>query len=81
MGLCRFVSFMAFSSLQISSWLLTLVTFDRLMLVYSVNWKATMYKTKVTICVITLIVTLILLFNSHLLFLNGYVVGPSGNVT
>ena len=39
---CRWISYLAFSSLQLSAWLLSLVSVDRLMVIYSNWWKNTM---------------------------------------
>ena len=71
---CRLIAFFAFFFLQLSSWLLSLVSFDRLMLVYSSKWKHVMHKPNRIRLLIGCTVLIILLLNSHLLFLNGYVV-------
>jgi hypothetical protein len=70
---CRVISFLAFSSLETSSWLLSLVSLDRVMVVYSSWWKVNMSKTRRTDYLIVSIFSFILLINFHILFLNGYV--------
>jgi hypothetical protein len=70
---CRFISYFAFSLLQISSWLLSLVSFDRLMIMYSYYWKTKISQQPQRInLLIALIFVIILTMNSHLLFKNGY---------
>ena len=41
---CRWISFFAFSTLQLSSWILSIVSFDRVMLVYVSSWAKTILK-------------------------------------
>ena len=70
---CRLISYLAFSSLQTSSWLLSLVSLDRLMVVYSAWWKVNMSKTRRIDSLIIMIIIFIFLINFHILFLNGYI--------
>ena len=73
---CRWLSYMAFSCLQLSAWLLALVSFDRLMIVYSTCWTQAMNKSsKINILIFSLVAT-IFTINSHILFKNGYVTPP-----
>lgn len=73
---CRWLSYMAFSCLQLSAWLLALVSFDRLMIVYSTCWTQAMNKSsKINLLIISLVAT-IFTINSHILFKNGYVTPP-----
>jgi hypothetical protein len=70
---CRWISYLAFSSLQLSSWLLSLVSFDRFMIIYSRWWRThIMSEPKIVNLIIICLATFICLLNSHLLFLNGY---------
>ncbi|RNA20034.1 FMRFamide receptor-like [Brachionus plicatilis] len=71
---CRLISFLAFSTLQISSWLLALVSFDRAMGVYSTCWTRQMNKSKKLYTLIIFICVFVLLLNSHLLVFNGFYV-------
>ena len=71
---CRLIAFFAFFCLQLSAWLLSIVSFDRLMLVYSTKWKHIMHKPKRVCMLITATVLTIFSLNFHLLFLNGYVI-------
>ena len=70
---CRWIGFFAFSCLQISAWLLSFLSIDRLMTIYSPWWTLTMKKETVINSIIYGIVLIIFLINSHLLFMNGYV--------
>lgn len=70
---CRWISYLAFSSLQLSSWLLSLVSFDRFMIIYSRWWRThIMSEPKIVNLIIISLATFICLLNSHILFLNGY---------
>lgn len=71
--MCRIIAFMAFCSLQVSAWLLSIVSFDRLMIVYSLFWKLHMHKAFKIRCIIGAVVVTVIGLNSHLLFNNGYV--------
>lgn len=70
---CRWITYFAFSSLQLSSWLLTLVSIDRVMIIYSYAWKTQISnKPKRVNLLISLLVVSIMLLNSHIIFLCGY---------
>ncbi|UJR09897.1 hypothetical protein I4U23_014119 [Adineta vaga] len=69
---CRFVSFFAFVSLQLSSWYLTLVSFDRCLNIHFLFWHRKLGQAKYVIFIILSITIIIASINSHLLFLNGY---------
>ncbi|CAF0881349.1 unnamed protein product [Adineta ricciae] len=69
---CRFVSFFAFVSLQLSSWYLTLVSFDRCLNIHFLFWHRKFGQPKYVIFILLLVTVVIVLINSHLLFLNGY---------
>jgi hypothetical protein len=70
---CRWICYLAFTSLQLSSWLLSLVSFDRFMIIYSRWWRThIMSEPKIVNLIIFCLATFICLLNSHLLFLNGY---------
>ena len=72
---CRWISFCAFSTLQTSSWLLSLVSIDRVMIIYSHAWKTKVSgKPRVVNGLIAAVVSTIFTLNSHILFLNGYTV-------
>jgi hypothetical protein len=70
---CRLLSYLAFSSLQTSAWLLSLVSLDRVMVVYSSWWKVNMTKSKRIDSLIVSIIIFIFSINFHILFLNGYI--------
>lgn len=70
---CRFISFMAFFSLQLSSWILSLVSFDRVMILYSQYWKIHMQKPRKINTILLLMFITIFCINIHILFKNGYV--------
>lgn len=70
---CRWIGFFAFFFLQTSAWLLSFLSIDRLMNVYSPWWSRVMKKEVVTNSIIYSIVLVIFLINSHLIFMNGYI--------
>lgn len=77
---CRWISYLAFSSLQLSSWLLSMVSLDRLMIVYLPMWKSFINKkNRVNILIFFIVVTIFSL-NMHLLFLNGYTIETYTNI-
>ncbi|CAF1334467.1 unnamed protein product [Adineta steineri] len=69
---CRVISFMTFVSLQLSSWCLTAVSFDRALNLYWLHWKQSFGKLKYTKYYICILTFLCIGLNSHILFLNGY---------
>ncbi|CAF1606769.1 unnamed protein product, partial [Didymodactylos carnosus] len=70
---CRLISFLAFSSLQLSSWYLMLVSFDRMMNIHFLFWKKDFGKPYISTYIIIIVATIILVLNSHLLFINGFI--------
>ncbi|CAF4063650.1 unnamed protein product [Adineta steineri] len=70
--LCRFISFMAFVSLQLSSWYLTLVSLDRCLNIHFLFWHRKIGRANYVIYITLIVTIIIVLINSHLLFLNGY---------
>jgi hypothetical protein len=72
---CRWISFFAFSTLQLSSWLLSLVSVDRVMIIYSHYWKTRVSGKPMRVnALIALCVVTIFSMNMHILFKNGYTV-------
>ncbi len=71
---CRWIGFFAFSCLQASAWLLSFLSIDRLMTIYSSWWTRIMKREVITNAIIYSIVLFIMLLNSHLVFLNGYTI-------
>ncbi len=69
---CRWISYFAFSSLQTSSWLLCLVSFDRFMIVYAPFWSNFISKNQRVNFLIAFLVLTIFGLNLHIVFLNGY---------
>ncbi|CAF1450411.1 unnamed protein product, partial [Didymodactylos carnosus] len=69
---CRLISFLAFTSLQLSSWYLMLVSFDRAMNICFLFWKKDLGKPHNSMYIILIITIGIILLNSHLLFINGF---------
>jgi hypothetical protein len=84
---CRWISFFAFSTLQLSSWLLSLVSVDRVMIIYSHYWKTKVSARPMRVnLLIASCLIVIFSMNSHILFWNGYtvkvaVVDPVTNLT
>lgn len=75
--LCKQIAYLAFTSLETSAWLLSLVSFDRLMMIYSQWWKHKMHKPLILNLMIASVFVLIALINSHLLIFNGYTIDLS----
>nr|QVK45786.1 G protein-coupled receptor [Proales similis] len=69
---CRWISYFAFTSLQLSSWLLATVSIDRLMLLHSSWWKRHMTKPRTVNFIIATIIGTVFALNSHILVLNGF---------
>ena len=69
---CRIVSFIAFVSLQSSSWYLTLVSVDRCLSIHFLFWNRRFGRAKYSVYIILSVTITIALINIHLLFLNGY---------
>ncbi|CAF1185448.1 unnamed protein product [Rotaria sp. Silwood1] len=74
---CRIISYMTFVGLQLSSWCLTAVSLDRCLSLYFLTWKQNYGKLSRTKYYIAALTIICLLFNSHILFLNGYVVNSN----
>ncbi|CAF0824586.1 unnamed protein product [Rotaria sordida] len=69
---CRLVSFIAFVSLQLSSWYLTLVSVDRCLSIHFLFWRRQLGRVSHSIYIILSVTIIIIFLNIHLLFLNGY---------
>ncbi|CAF0894526.1 unnamed protein product [Adineta ricciae] len=69
---CRVISFMTFVSLQLSSWCLTAVSFDRALNLYWFHWRQSFGNLKYTKFYIIILTLVCIGLNSHILFLNGY---------
>lgn len=84
---CRTISFFGFSTLQISAWILSFFTIDRLISAYPSLWKIKLFlksklkcKNKTTI-LITSIFIIIFFLNSHILLYNGFIIEHTLNLT
>lgn len=76
--LCRYVSFMAYFSMQTSAWLLTAISIDRYLIVTNLNWKQKYSRSlRFNLGVILAMVFSIALINLPVVFLNGNVKYPS----
>jgi hypothetical protein len=69
---CRIVSFIAFVSLELSSWYLTLVSVDRCLNIHFLFWNRQFGRASYSIYIILGTTIIIICLNIHLLFLNGY---------
>ncbi|UJR36203.1 hypothetical protein I4U23_028935 [Adineta vaga] len=69
---CRLISFIAFVSLQLSSWYLTLVSVDRCLNIHFLFWNRQLGRADRSTYIIIIITIIIISLNLHLLFLNGY---------
>ena len=69
---CRLISFVAFVSLQLSSWYLTLVSLDRCLSIHILHWHRQIGRANRSVYIILGVTIFIALLNSHLLFFNGY---------
>ena len=65
-------SFIAFVSLQLSSWYLALVSLDRCLNTHFLFWNRQMGRANRAVHIILTVTLIIAFLNSHLLFLNGY---------
>lgn len=71
---CRILSYIAFVSLQLSSWYLTLVSVDRCLNIHLLFWHRKVARSNCYIYIILSVTLIVAILNSHLLFLNGYYV-------
>lgn len=81
---CRLISYLAFVSLQLSSWYLALVSIDRCLNIYFLFWHRGFGRADRSIYIIAPVAIIILLLNSHLILFNGYRKSnctPSGKIT
>jgi hypothetical protein len=85
---CRWISYFAFSSLQLSAWLLCAVSLDRVLIIYAPRLQTYINNRKFRINLIILaIFCTIFLLNIHILILNGFTLSepspsdPNVNVT
>ena len=79
---CRCISYLAFTSLQLSAWLLCAVSVDRVMIIYAPRLQTYINNKKCRInCIIASIVCAIFLLNSHILVLNGFTVTEQTSTT
>jgi len=69
---CRFLSFISFVSLELSSWYLTLVSLDRCLNIHLLFWHKGIGRANYAVYIISFVTVLIAAINSHLLFFNGY---------
>ncbi|CAF2564093.1 unnamed protein product [Rotaria sp. Silwood2] len=76
---CRLISFMTFAALQLSSWCLTAVSFDRALSLLWLQWKQSFGRLRYTKYYIMFLASICVALNSHILFLNGYH-RPSGTI-
>ncbi|CAF0822375.1 unnamed protein product [Adineta steineri] len=70
--LCRLISFIAFVSLELSSWYLTLVSVDRCLNIHFLFWNRQLGRADRSTYIILIVTIIIISLNIHLLFLNGY---------
>ena len=72
--LCRYISFMAYFSMQTSAWILTIITVDRYLIISSNNWMQKYSKNiKFSLVVIATVVLIVALINFPVALLNGKV--------
>ena len=70
--LCRYISFMAYFSMQTSAWILTVITIDRYLIIWSTNWMQKYSKSmKFSLIVIFTIILFFALINFPVALLNG----------
>jgi hypothetical protein len=70
--MCRYVSFMAYVSLQSSAWILAFICVDRYLILTNINWKRKISKSmKHTLLFLSILFMIIGGLNFPILFLNG----------
>ncbi|CAF2114040.1 unnamed protein product [Rotaria magnacalcarata] len=70
--ICRFLSYLAFSTLQTSSWVLAFASFNRFLLVKRISHFEFICKRRYTIAICLFLTCLFFLSNIHILWMNGY---------
>ncbi|CAF0944227.1 unnamed protein product [Adineta steineri] len=78
--ICRFLSYLAFSTLQTSSWVLAFGSFNRYLLIKKLSHFEFICKRPYTIAICLFFTCLFFFSNMHILFMNGYR-SSSGRVT
>ncbi|CAF3542097.1 unnamed protein product [Rotaria socialis] len=76
--ICRFLSYLAFSTLQTSSWVLAFGSFNRFLLVKKISHFEFICKRRYTIAICLFLACLFFLLNIHILWMNGYY-SPAGD--
>ena len=70
---CKIINFFQFTASQSSAWILILISLDRYFSVLIFNWKTSYFNFKRALFSVTLVVTLIVLLNFHVLFTFGHI--------
>ncbi|UJR25933.1 hypothetical protein I4U23_007281 [Adineta vaga] len=76
---CRFLSYIAFSTLQTSSWVLAFGSFNRYLLIKKLSHFEFICKRPYTIAICLFLTCSFFLSNTHILWMNGYR-SPNGNI-
>ncbi|CAF2311245.1 unnamed protein product [Rotaria sp. Silwood2] len=70
--ICRFLSYIAFSTLQTSSWILAFGSFNRYLLIKKISHFEFVCKRRYTIAICFFLTCAFFLSNLHILWMNGY---------
>jgi hypothetical protein len=69
---CKFGSLFQFTSLQISAWILVLISLDQLLSVNLVHWRTVYFKPKQALIATIVLVLFFIVLNFNILILFGY---------
>jgi hypothetical protein len=80
--MCRYVSFMAYFSMEASAWILAVITIDRYLILVNSTWKQKYSRNiKFNLAIILLIIFAVILINVPVAVLNGKTLIPKSTAT
>ncbi|CAF1124331.1 unnamed protein product [Brachionus calyciflorus] len=69
---CKIGNFIQFTSLQISAWILVIITFDRYLSIQIKNWKRVYFNSKKAYVLVLSLISFLIAINSNIIFTFGY---------
>ncbi len=79
--LCKFLSFFQFTSLQISAWILVLISVERYFSVHIVSWKQAYFGYRTALITVSALSLALIAINAHVLFTFAYIRIKNGTQT
>jgi hypothetical protein len=79
--LCKCMSFVQLTSLQISAWVLVLISVERYFSVHFVSWKQAYFRYQTALITVSILSLALIAINTHVLFTFGYIRVENGTQT